>query len=438
MMPMNCPKCGRGNEDDAVICGACDYILDTRFLGDDILDERLGDDEGPTLGGDAVILGDLDGEYDSFLSEETGGFLTAATAEMARVVLPAETYIDAPTRALLEPAAVPSLAPDVNLTDPAFSPIERAVASHVDGVRPLARITHLAGLGEADVRIAIAMLAEKGALKLAGRAESADVISIESAGNVTDEGLDDFDEKTHYDDELPRKIEARAEALVTVVNPAPSSAFSSEFESPADTIVERSGAAGYADLVGLRTREAANEAPISSDAAKEALDDAKTSLGAGRLHRAKMFAKLALSAGADPTEVETVMSAVRTELERHREPSATVAADDVHELVRRAKDHERKGEFESAVGLLAEAARTRPDLAPVHNQLGVVLAVRLKAFGRAVEHLLRATELEPNKPAYRNNLGKVLARAAGAGWRPADDAAPKIKELWSRWKRRMF
>ena len=37
---MICPKCGRPVDASAVICPGCDFILDTEFLGDEILDEE--------------------------------------------------------------------------------------------------------------------------------------------------------------------------------------------------------------------------------------------------------------------------------------------------------------------------------------------------------------------------------------------------------------
>ena len=37
---MICPKCGQTVQSDTVICGHCNFILDTDFLGQDILDEE--------------------------------------------------------------------------------------------------------------------------------------------------------------------------------------------------------------------------------------------------------------------------------------------------------------------------------------------------------------------------------------------------------------
>ena len=71
---VQCPKCGRDNAADAVICGGCDYILDTSFLGDDILnDDGPADDGVPPpvdYGSDALILGHpgTEDEFDSFTS----------------------------------------------------------------------------------------------------------------------------------------------------------------------------------------------------------------------------------------------------------------------------------------------------------------------------------------------------------------------------------
>ena len=64
---MICPKCGRPVDESAVICPGCDFILDSGFLGEEVLDEEK--DLRPGRGGiepavfnlaDAVILGDID------------------------------------------------------------------------------------------------------------------------------------------------------------------------------------------------------------------------------------------------------------------------------------------------------------------------------------------------------------------------------------------
>src|SRR5688572_12371817 len=78
---MECPKCGRAVEAGAFICPACEFILDTSFLGDDITDDdrdarlqkQKRGDRGSLFGEDAIILGDGgDGEWSDFSARDAG------------------------------------------------------------------------------------------------------------------------------------------------------------------------------------------------------------------------------------------------------------------------------------------------------------------------------------------------------------------------------
>lgn len=251
-MAQTCPKCARENEDGAVICAGCDFILDTSFLGDDILnsaegaavdvlgDAVLGDsvpgdsvpgdsvpgdsvpgdavpadvafDEQPdTMGGDtlgtgALILGKVNAdtgdaaEWASFESEQTGDFLCAPTSHGMRRLEPSTVYIDAETRALLEQDAVLRVKEGVDIGALTLSPFEAHVLAFIDGERPVARIQSKSGLSEEDLRICLTLIADKGALERVGTAKSA------SGG-----GDDDFKEKTVATLELPPEAADDAE-----------------------------------------------------------------------------------------------------------------------------------------------------------------------------------------------------------------------------------
>lgn len=164
---MICPKCGRPVDENAVICRGCDFILDTEFLGDGILDEEHS--LRPGAGGvdpaafnlaDAVILGNIDDDSQSFETSDSGFHLKAN--------LSARLYVSGRSQALMSPDAVPALAQSaegVRLT-----PFEKHVLAFIDGKKPVEVIRRAAGLDEAEVKTALATLADKGVVKVVGRA----------------------------------------------------------------------------------------------------------------------------------------------------------------------------------------------------------------------------------------------------------------------------
>ena len=192
---MNCPKCGRACDDGQVICPGCDYVLDTSFLGDDIT--LTPDDQAPgrqqananspkqarkrtrskashrqptsptheftglsEFGADALILGDGVGDYDSFRANDTG--------LVQREVTNARIYVGGAVQELLRPDAIPSLVPGTDAQRLKVSPIEAHVLSLVNAYRPVGRIRRKSGLSKVDVTTALALLADKGLIQLAG------------------------------------------------------------------------------------------------------------------------------------------------------------------------------------------------------------------------------------------------------------------------------
>ncbi len=164
---MICPKCGRPVPEAAVICPACDFILDTDFLGEEILDEEK--QLRPGAGGldpqefnlaDAVILGDIEETSQAFETSDTGFHVKERTG--------ARLYVSGRSQALMAPDAIPALADKkakVRLT-----PFERHVLTFIDGKRPVEDIRRVAGLDETEVKTALATLADKGVVHVVGRA----------------------------------------------------------------------------------------------------------------------------------------------------------------------------------------------------------------------------------------------------------------------------
>ncbi|MCC7070957.1 MAG: hypothetical protein IT383_06535 [Deltaproteobacteria bacterium] len=164
---MICPKCGRPVDEAAVICRGCDFILDTQFLGDGILDEEH--ELRPGQGGvdpaafnlaDAVILGNIDEDSQSFETSDSGFHLAAN--------MQARLYVSGRSQAMMAPDAVPALAQSIEGVR--LTPFERHVLNFIDGRRPVEVIRRAAGLDEAEVKTALATLADKGVVKVVGRA----------------------------------------------------------------------------------------------------------------------------------------------------------------------------------------------------------------------------------------------------------------------------
>jgi Tetratricopeptide repeat len=141
--------------------------MDTEFLGDGILDEEHqlrpgagGVDAAAFNLADAVILGNIDEDSSSFETSDSGFHLNQN--------LSARLYVSGRSQAAMSPDAVPAraLATDgLRLT-----PFERHVLNFIDGKRPVEAIRKAAGLDEAEVKTALATLADKGVIKVVGRA----------------------------------------------------------------------------------------------------------------------------------------------------------------------------------------------------------------------------------------------------------------------------
>lgn len=100
-------------------------------------------------------------------------------------------------------------------------------------------------------------------------------------------------------------------------------------------------------------------------------------------------------------------------------------------LLAEAQEAEDAGKKTEALGLLQRALKSRPDQPAIHNRLGILLA-RQKIYDRAAEHLMRAVELDGERPAYRNNLAKVLGLAA------ADGMDDQVKTVIAKLTKRRF
>lgn len=439
---MQCPKCQEVVADDAVICGACDYILDTSFLGDDITDERAkrerreqqqaagsrsAKSQKPAqgdgaFGGDALILGDVTNDYAEVFSEETGGWLDAATGAETRALRAAPVYVDASTAQLTAPDAVLGRR---DVAAPPLSPFEEHVLSFFDGERSVKETQEASGLSVEDVRIAICMLHEKGLVGL--RAETfddADVTEMEAKlpaavlaerGDAPSSDGDGSAERPLGDGPAPSP------------SAPPSAPDISLDEPPTQQTPGFHTAADPGPTEAARPRAPAGPPVSAVDRAKArgVYDLAMKDIQAGKLSRARMYAKLAST--LDPREPkyqdllqswDRVVAGVQSAgfagapTNTHTAPDLSNLPDDVR-LFKEAEQAEAAGDYRRAVTLLREAIKKSPDQGALHNRLGVVLATRLKDFTGAMSALFAAVELEPDNTNFKHNLAKVLAAAEG-------------------------
>lgn len=443
-----CPKCGESSADGTVICPGCDYILDTAFLGDDILNERTGQQKPVNVavsgGGDALVLGGLDEPIDMMFSETTGSFLTADTVDVDRQIVRAPVYVGKSVQELMKPEAVLAQAKDIERRKVALSPFELHVLSFIDGKRPVARLRKKTGLTGDDLRIAVGMLAEKNAVVLAG------VIAPPVMKDLLAGELD------NSDDDLPATWDGPLAGRVTHEVTQPRSAQGDDDEwheaTTEDVLPKDAGAGAGTDPEAKKrhfdsmdipdmgeVEEPSKAAPspwggnsnakplVHADTerrakAKSFFDLAHSELAKGNRVRAHVYAKLA--AETDPAEpkyqelLKTWAIASRASTSS-ASPETTLFAD--------ADVAEKQGDHHKALALMQQALDANPKAAHVHNRMGLLLATRFKKFAQASEHLMKACELEPNNVVYKNNLGKIIALADERGARAAAPGAKPDK-----------
>jgi hypothetical protein len=175
-----CPKCGRPVNESAVICPGCDFILDTDFLGGDILDEEHqlrpgqgGVDPAVFNLADAVILGNIGDDSSSFETSDSG-FHIKQDLGAARL------YVSGRSQAVMSPDAVIATI-ETNVKNVRLTPFEKHVLRFIDGKRAVESIRVQAGLDEAEVKTALATLADKGVVKVVGRALADPDFDVETA-----------------------------------------------------------------------------------------------------------------------------------------------------------------------------------------------------------------------------------------------------------------
>ncbi|MDP2344172.1 MAG: hypothetical protein Q8O67_24655 [Deltaproteobacteria bacterium] len=354
---------------DALILGDAGDIVESLWVGSDALSVPAGE---PVDFGDAL-------ELNAHRSVEAGAnhdFLTAPTTDGLRDIIPVQVYVGADVARMIEKDAVLKRT-DVDVSNLPLSSFEQFVLMQIDGVRPVARIQKRMGLGDADLRIALALLVDKKLVHRVGKAASVhDVVTAPLKPEVA----------AALASAAPPLAPAPFLDLPRTATPGParvSMPMPAVLASPARTmglIVDDAG----------RSRAAAMHA--------QCLRDLKN----GAVARAYAVARMAHDAAPDDPRYRQILDDWNAFVSEHK------TADDAR-LHAQAVSAETAGDVARAVILLKAAAAANPRNAGVWNRLGLLLATRMNDIDGALDAMTRAIELAPDDATFKNNFGKIAA-----------------------------
>lgn len=319
---------------------------------------------------DAVLLGDLQEDYDVVETRDANWFLTAATEDVERPVQSVPLYLSKSVREMLRPSAVLAREPQVNA---ALTPFEEHILQFLDGRRPLGRVAVLSELGKQDLEIAVSMLAEKRVVRLVGQ---------------TRQPSDADEPMAAVPPENPAPPEPAPEPAIT----------SPETNAPGPSPGREHASAAPPGAATLRQKQVARR--LGKRPPKPAASS----------RQATETPSLSRTKSAQNTQIETT-------------------------LFEKAKVEEESGNHAEAIRLLRLCISDQPNVAGFHNRLGVLLAARLKDYPNAIIHLTKATELQPENPTYRNNLGKIIAAAAASDGDENASAQEAPGGFWSSFRK---
>jgi hypothetical protein len=164
-----CPSCKRRVSSSDVVCPHCRHALDPSVVAPNDNDASIVDDDvfgsskgqrDLSFGDDAVIFGDGVGDYDAFDAVDTGFVQKELTN--------ARIFVGGAAQNLLRADAIPERVPESSPDAADLTPYEVHVLQFVNGKRPVGRIRRKSGMEDPDVKLALAMLADKRLIRLIG------------------------------------------------------------------------------------------------------------------------------------------------------------------------------------------------------------------------------------------------------------------------------
>jgi hypothetical protein len=384
---MICPKCGQPVQADTVICEHCNFILDTSFLGKDILDEDK--ELRPGTGGVSPALFSL--QNANILNEvNDGGLANFENSEDGEDSDPGKVaerlYVSGRSQAAIAPDAIPAIA---NMPHPKqCTPFEKHVLEHVNGKRPVELIQRRAGLNEIEVKTTLATLADRGIIKMIGRAFADDLPLDDSFELILNE-KDIFDVPTQntikrHNSSYPSSFAGLDDNL----NPAIEELFKTKNVLSPLNSEERKNLKGPNEDSGVFDRSslmgrAINSQPLPLDA--DFLDLPSTSRGSLTPFNPQ-------SLQDKPLNLSTGKQAEA-------------------QLYDQARLLEKKGRISEAIKCLEAGIQINDKLPSFFNQLGIIYALHRKDFPKAESLLKEAISLDPNNVHYKSNLDKIKTEA---------------------------
>jgi hypothetical protein len=356
---------------------------------------------------DAVVLGDPSDIAGSLLVDQpdvdadADDFLEAPTDGERRQFVPVQLYLGRDVAAALTPDVVLCLRPGIDVAWVPLSPLERRVLQHIDGARPVARVQALSGLTGDTVRLALALLFDKGVLQPAGLAQARTPSSSPPAAAPASPSSSSSQGLITVDD---------AQSTMSMKRPAPRQARSilasllGESSSPTgpgvvDDDVHRRPTSLFS-VASARRSNAARAASLHAQAL-QALDR-------GQAARGYQLARLAL-------DIEPDNARYRETVERWGDVvgrKTPTIADDAR-LYAEALKIEDAGDVDGAIALLRRVIVENDKHAAAWNRLGLLLLGWERDVDGASAAFERAVLLDPAEPSFRTNLGKVLAIRGG-------------------------
>lgn len=465
---MMCPKCGRVAEQQSVICSACDYILDPSFLWEDTAEELrdaapdadhdLADradatQEVPSL---SLLLGEEQAHHNSLASYGTDRATEAENSQMPAGAPPAAPWErqEAPADAELLSWLMEASVADVRMDAPTGFAVENEFTTGREN----------AGFPSETEPVLLGNLSEEYDVFLAQDTNW----FLTAATREVDRPVQSvplYLSKSVREMLRPAAVLAREETCDAALTALEEHILQFvDGQRPLGRVTVLTGLAQQdveiavsmmaekrvVRLVGQATRPTAEQADESGPAPAPPLAStspaappahtpnenpgglppgpkvARPSANFGQRQEAQRLQPKKKIATAPPPK-----QAPENAAPAPSKPQARIQT----ELFERAKKEEAAGNHVEAIALLRRCVAEQPYVAGFHNRLGVVLAAREKDYKNAIVHLTKATELQPENPIYRNNLGKIIAAAAAMDEESAGGQERTRTGLWAAFKK---
>lgn len=369
---------------------------------------------------DAVILGDAGDIAGSLLIEQPSAdvdddFLTSSTGAGHRLLVPVQVYIGRDIAEALTPEVVLRIKDGVDVNWVPLSPFERHVVREIDGTRPIARLQARLQLPGDELKLALALLLDKGVVAPVG-------VALKSKNKAAVGPAHDPDETMQVPPRLVTPAPLRPPAPPPALDRGDVGDDDHTAPAPAASSPVRGARSLLASMFDEHPVAAPGPAREASSLAMQRTRVAKGDrLQAARLHAgsvqasaegdaARAWQLAVLATAADPDHPRS-----KDALERWSDAVAAAPMALDARCYAQAVRKESLGDVQGALGLLRQAVVANDRNAAAWNRLGLMLIAVEKDLDAAALAFERAVALSPDDVSFRNNLGKVVDAAAQRG-----------------------